>query len=162
MNTCLNCGKEVAQTEGRRARLYCSASCRQKKWQYDQREIKKLLLRHSPGFPVAAVEINGTIRKVKNKALPAPKSEKPADAKEKKQEVTNGLKLGVKVPLSGNEQSVLKGTVSVGIDRESVEKQITAVKAEKIPENRSKSTMGIKSWNLDQKKRIQELENQLK
>lgn len=78
------------------------------------------------------------------KAKSAPKSEKPADTKENKQD-------GVKEAENG-----------LNADREVVEKQIAAVRAEKIPENRSKTSLGIKSWNLDQKKRIQELENQLK
>ena len=42
-----------------------------------------------------------------------------------------------------------------------IEAMIAAIKAEKIPEHRAKTTMGRKSWELDQKKRVQELQQQL-
>jgi len=32
MNNCLNCGKEITQTEGKRPRKTCSDGCRQKLW----------------------------------------------------------------------------------------------------------------------------------
>lgn len=48
------------------------------------------------------------------------------------------------------------------IKREEILEQIKAIRAEKIPELRNKSVLGQKSWASDQKKRIQELENQLK
>lgn len=39
MANCLNCGKEVAQTPGRRPRQYCDDNCRQKKWQADHKKV---------------------------------------------------------------------------------------------------------------------------
>lgn len=39
---CEKCGKPVEQTEGRKAKKYCSDKCRQDKWQADQRAIREL------------------------------------------------------------------------------------------------------------------------
>ena len=52
-------------------------------------------------------------------------------------------------------QEASKGNAKLGI-----EAMIAAIKAEKIPTQRD-TPMGRKSWALDQKKRIQELEKQL-
>jgi hypothetical protein len=35
---CLNCGKKVKQTKGKRVKQYCNAECRQKHWQKKNRE----------------------------------------------------------------------------------------------------------------------------
>lgn len=45
---------------------------------------------------------------------------------------------------------------------EVIQKEIEAIKAEKCPEHRSKTSIGRKSWELDQKRRIEELEGKLK
>jgi hypothetical protein len=42
-----------------------------------------------------------------------------------------------------------------------IEEQIKAIKAEKVPSQRD-TPMGRKSWAIDQRKRIQELENKIK
>ncbi len=38
---CLECGKEIAQTTGKRARIFCNSTCRSNYWQKKKRESKK-------------------------------------------------------------------------------------------------------------------------
>lgn len=38
---CKNCGKDVPQTAGKRAKLYCSISCRSAHWQKQKRAAKE-------------------------------------------------------------------------------------------------------------------------
>ncbi|HEY5391437.1 MAG TPA: hypothetical protein VIJ57_04940 [Hanamia sp.] len=40
MNKCLNCGKEVKQTPGKKERKYCDDKCKQKHWQKMKAEKK--------------------------------------------------------------------------------------------------------------------------
>jgi hypothetical protein len=46
-------------------------------------------------------------------------------------------------------------------ENEDIKRQIAAIKAEKIPEHRNKSSFGRKSWEIEQKNRIEELQKQL-
>lgn len=55
LKKCLNCAKEVPQTEGRRERKFCSEACRQKKWQETQRQLRKAI--NGPHSPTAAAVI---------------------------------------------------------------------------------------------------------
>lgn len=85
---CKECGEPVPQTKGKRPKEYCSVACRSNNWQKrqrEQRESNKIL--------------NGVVKSpvvVKNKAIPAPKSEKAADTTQKKQEVVKKDKIAVK------------------------------------------------------------------
>ena len=47
-------------------------------------------------------------------------------------------------------------------ENEDILAQIKAIREEKIPELRNRTALGQRSWALDQKKRIQELESKLK
>lgn len=49
---CNNCGKLVEQTPGRRLKKFCSAKCRQEKWQKDQRELRAHVKELGTGYLV--------------------------------------------------------------------------------------------------------------
>lgn len=63
-------------------------------------------------------------------------------------------------PPEPRDLSKVKGIADPILVKETIEREITDIKAEKIPATRD-TPMGRKSWALDQKKRIQELEKQL-
>ena len=50
----------------------------------------------------------------------------------------------------------------VNLDNSMIQDQIKAIKLEKIPPDRNKSHIGRTSWATDQRKRIEELQSQLK
>lgn len=125
---CLNCGKPVKQTPGKRTKTYCDANCRQKHWLKKSKEANPS--KRGPGRPKKTSVIQLDIREIDNV-------------------VTEwaGLTVVVKEPIITDNTDVLK--------------QISAIKAEKIPSHRD-TLYGRKSWAADQKKRIQELEAKLK
>lgn len=47
------------------------------------------------------------------------------------------------------------------LDEQELKKQIEAIRAEKIPEHRNRSTLGKKSWEAEQKQRILEIQEQI-
>lgn len=130
---CLNCGKPVKQTEGKRAKNYCDPACRQKHW---QKNNKKSAIR-GPGRP----------KKTPIVVPPNPKDNALINAARGRD--SNGVNMD-ETRLSEKEAS-----------RELIEDQIKDIKAEKIPPNRD-TALGRRSWAIDQKKRIQELENAIK
>lgn len=88
--SCKECGKPVPQTKGKRTKEYCSIACRSNNWQKRKRNIT--------GFsPV-----------VKNKAISAPKSEKPADT-----------------PISDKEVRKLAKNASKGVNKKSAYQSAT-------------------------------------
>ena len=45
MNNCLNCGKELTQTPGKKEKKYCDAKCKQKHWhklKADKKDLVKI------------------------------------------------------------------------------------------------------------------------
>src|SRR5665213_4064201 len=78
MNECLNCGKEVRQTPGKRERKYCDDVCKQKHWQkqkaekndtvkISRKEYEQLLNNSYSGLPVVKdIEKKLRIDTVKN------------------------------------------------------------------------------------------------
>lgn len=69
---------------------------------------------------------------------------------------------GETIPLPNNVDPIFGTMAAPDLAKREIERQIKAIKEEKCPEYRAKTTMGKKSWEMDQKKRIEELENQLK
>jgi hypothetical protein len=130
---CLNCGKEVKQTPGKRAKAYCDPNCRQRHWLKNNKKKSG----RGPGRPKKTPLIDPS----------SPRDNPLINAARGRD--SNGINMD-EVRLAEKEAS-----------REFIEDQIKDIKAEKIPPQRD-TTMGRKSWALDQKKRIQELENQLK
>jgi len=47
------------------------------------------------------------------------------------------------------------------LDEQELKKKIEAIRAEKIPEHRNRSTLGKKSWEAEQKQRILEIQEQI-
>lgn len=133
---CLNCKLEVGQTEGKRPKLYCSQKCRIEYFRKKKAAEKPKGKRGRPPKAIDPVEIQAKIAAVKESLKGLPILHGPM--KEKLTEISKeNAKLAVQAAIS-------------------------LVRAEKIPAERDKSTIGRKSWALDQKKRIQELENKLK
>lgn len=136
MGNCLRCKKEIEANTGRRPRKYCSDNCRQRDYQEKKKEN----------------QINITLRELKQEKKPS----KEAIAAASISAHSLGYILSkIKDPLTETREIPEESSNSI------IKEAIAAIKAEKIPEYRSKTTMGRKSWELDQKKRIQELENQL-
>jgi hypothetical protein len=77
-----------------------------------------------------------------------------------KKEVVEVKETEPQTAVSGLMDEVLK-EASINNAKLGIEAMIAAIKAEKIPAHRDTSN-GRKAWVFDQKKRIQELENQLK
>jgi hypothetical protein len=132
---CLECGKKVPQTPGKRKKEYCGPTCRTKFWKKKRDAGKEKKSRGRPKR-VAVVE---------NKPVSRPETEK---AVQPTQVIEGPIKEVLK---QASEENAKLG----------IEAMIAVIKAEKIPSHRDTSN-GRKSWAFDQKKRIQELENQLK
>lgn len=133
---CLNCKKPVPQTPKKRSRLYCSEKCR----------VQFFRANASDGKPKRG---RGRPRKIDAGVIQAEIRE-------------------VKTQLAGRGMPILKGPMKEVLQEASIENaklgieaMINAIKAEKIPKERD-TALGRKSWILDQKKRIQELENKIK
>lgn len=60
-----------------------------------------------------------------------------------------------------NTPAEVKKEVSDNMDNQEILAQIAAIRAEKIPELRN-TTLGRKSWNIEQEKKIAELKSKLK
>jgi hypothetical protein len=138
---CLNCKIEVSQSKGKRAKLYCSEKCRIEYFRKKKGEGKP---KRGPGRPrkvnlaALAIEVEKETEKRSNPFINAARGR---DA-------------------NGVNQDEADLAQKEGL-REDIEEQIKVIKAEKIPDNRN-TFLGRKSWILDQKKRIEELQTQLK
>jgi hypothetical protein len=104
--------------------------------------------------------MEGTITSASNKFIPM---ELPAEIAPKTKSTSIKALTKPTNDLKPHEQA--KSNYSINTeqgDELTILEQIKAIKAEKCPELRAKTPLGKKSWELDQKKRIQELEKQLK
>lgn len=140
---CLNCNIIISQTPGKRPKLYCSSKCR----------IEYCRKKKTEGKPK-----RGRGRPKKTQQLPPNAVQIPSN--EKGLPSFSGVKFEEIFPKSKPIKEVLKEG-SDTIAKAGIEAAIAAIKAEKIPEHRNKSSLGRKSWESDQRKRIQELEKQL-
>ena len=94
-----------------------------------------------------------------NKSVP-PEGKKefpPSDAEVKAKTAEKNKKSEAKVAPPSDEEIKLAAAEA---NRKEIQNKIANIKAEKIPKERD-TTIGRKSWALDQKKRIQELEAKL-
>jgi len=128
---CQNCGKQLTKTPGKRAKTFCSTTCRSGFWQKQKR--RKNGQSKKPGRPKKEPVISIDVAEIPTEVYNRP-----------------GM---VVVKPSGKQ-------VDAAIENDLIISKIASIKAEKIPPQRD-TTMGRKSWALDQKKRIQELEKQL-
>lgn len=135
---CLECGKELIQTPGKRPKQFCNVTCRSNYWQKKNRAEKE---RGKPGRP-------------KNTPIVTPPPERDnALINAARGRDSNGINMD-EVAVANRAQKKSRGGAGDILQR------IDAIRAEKIPADRNTSN-GRKSWAFDQKKRIQELENQL-
>jgi hypothetical protein len=132
---CLNCNSQLEQSEGKRSKVFCDSTCRSNYWQRSEALEKQ---------GKNAEEIVAYL--AKNFATKRPKKLK------------NFHKVIAETP-----QEVVEYVKEVMDDQENedIKRQIAAIKAEKIPEHRNKSSFGRKSWEMEQKNRIEELQKQL-
>ncbi len=150
---CLNCHKVVDPPKKGKKKVYCNVTCRSNHWQKEQRKLAKL---HRPE-KVNIVWANEEKTKVAfepnengryNYFIP---TQQPID------------KFGA-MPLP---QDYIFPK-NIGIDKikaqypiHEIEKQIQAIRDEKIPKERD-TRLGRFSWQADQEKRIKELQSKLK
>jgi|ERR1700743_490699 len=180
---CLNCKNPVEQTKGKRSRLYCSDKCRVNFYRINASEG---IPKRGRGRPkkidkgVIQAEIKAVKAQVINRSdsnfmggLPERDNAlidaaRGRDSNEiNMDEVRFAKKEAKKQGLI--EESCLNEPIKYVLEESSkesaklgIEAMIAAIKSEKIPEHRAKTTMGRKSWEFDQKKKIQELETELK
>lgn len=135
-NKCMGCDNLVPQTESKKAKLYCSSTCRQKVWQDKRREELRIFRKMSKSTAlVAQVKEAAEYRK-----SPLVNAARGRDA--------NGI---------NQDEALLSEKEATN---EEIYEQIKAIRAEKIPTERDTSG-GRKSWNFDQNKRIQQLKSKL-
>lgn len=142
MDKCLNCGKPLAHIPGRRKKKYCNENCKVQlyyKNNPDKRPHKKAKVRE-------------------DKPLKFPQPHKRPKETQDLKELDRLIEYAPAIEESYN------GPENSAVDqlrREEIMSQIEAIKAEKIPPERNKSTVGRQSWAYDQKRRVEELQKQL-
>lgn len=70
------------------------------------------------------------------------------------------IKTKEKTTAKDGEDSKIEMAESQPIDKDTIEKQISSIKDEKIPKHRD-TPLGRKSWAIEQKKRIEDLQNKM-
>jgi endogenous inhibitor of DNA gyrase (YacG/DUF329 family) len=169
MKNCLNCNNPVKQIEGKRQRKYCSDSCRQVHWQKNKKKIPihkskciELPQEYRDFTNIGLLNTDGTIEVLGRKTAngiewvnPKVMHDVPAWAK-----TFVYISKEVNLNSDNKEQSAPCEDLANKMSNEEIEKQIEAIKAEKIPSHITTS-MGKKSWNFDQQKKINELKNKL-
>lgn len=145
MKNCLHCAKELKHVPGRKEKSFCDVNCRNKHFYAKRKELikkglsaEKEILKASPMTPEQSVALHNA---------------------ENKDQFTQIHE----IPLNKVKELYVDQTASYEAlaKNEDIQKQIEAIKSEKCPKERD-TPMGRKSWQLDQAKRIKELENQLK
>ena len=131
---CMECGEEMEQRQTGRPKRFCSVSCRSNFWQKEKRKEAELY------------------RALKTTDTP----EMKAVRKQTADDLMNYGRAITKTTTATTER------LEPSIENVEILAQIKAIRDEKIPDLRNKSAMGQKSWAIDQKKRIQELESKLK
>jgi hypothetical protein len=129
---CLNCQKAVKQTPGKRPKLYCSPKC---KAEYFKKRQPVDPNKRGPGRPKKEEKVDAP--------TPPEGDDRPKETSSIQDE-----------PQKWNEPSQQE-------INNSIREQIKSIKEEKIPGVRD-TVLGRKSWAIEQKKRIQELEAKLK
>ena len=138
---CLNCGESLVDQSRRNNRVFCNTTCRSNYWQKSNRlekqgksveEIIKLLaVKKKPKVVHLTPDNKHEFDFLKERA-----KDIPQETKDKVHRMMNELEV------------------------EGIKKQIEAIRAEKIPAHRNTS-MGKRSWEIEQKNRIAELQKQL-
>lgn len=177
-NNCLNCNSPVKQIEGKRQRKYCSDSCRQVYWQKSKKKIpvhKSKCIELPPEYydfkSIGVLDVDGSVKvlgTITDKGVEWSEiSDVPPNwVKEyfKKHPeylvATKAIKTLIIDEIEQSKGEIHKHVPENSISNEDIEKQIKAIKAEKIPSHITTS-MGKKAWNFDQQKRINELKNKL-
>lgn len=150
MKNCLRCTKPLVHVPGRKEKSFCDVNCRNKYF-YAQRkkqieDAKALLVSLPPDYveikKVAILTKEGELKPI----FPGPRK------KPKNQE-----NLELDVNSLPSEKTSYDGP---RIDEADIREQIKNIKSEKVPKERD-TLWGKKSWQIEQDKRVQELENQL-
>lgn len=136
MENCLQCFKELIHVPGRKQKSFCNVNCRNKYF-YAKRKQEVALAKATLSLPPLIG--NGSKAAI---AL--------HNAENEDQFTTTHL-----IPKSQLE--ALNTPKKEAVD---IQNRIDAIRAEKIPKERDTS-MGRKAWQLDQHKRIQELQQKL-
>lgn len=178
---CLNCNKEVKQTEGKRQRKYCDDACKQIHWKktnkkepkYVQYKTFKELL---DKFNSITEERNGEPRyesdttRNRNTANlnPSKQKDNKTQGKEVKKEnkateTTNepiAKVLGIYIPDGNGKMDFIEPKLS-DADRKEITQQIAETKAELKSPPKS-PIIGLRMWTKIREDKIKELENKLK
>lgn len=131
MSTCLNCPKEITQTEGKRSRKFCSDSCRQQYWVKSKKA--KPLLEEGKLYSYVGGQLIEFVKPNKDAYDGA---------------IINRFVL---------EEPIMQSTKVLNVH---ISHQIAEIRAEKIPAHRNTS-IGKKSWEIEQLNRIGELKKQI-
>jgi hypothetical protein len=145
---CLNCGKKLIHTKGRRPKKYCGAKCRMKYLSQHQRQFVQ-----RSTYDALVVE-NEQLRTQIEELLAAGKDGRPKKGPNKA--ILANDHLTPPVPPKEEETPNLPPKNQSG----DILAQIKAIRAEKVPDHQN-TALGRKSWKLEQDRRIKELENQL-
>jgi hypothetical protein len=70
---CLECKKDLEQTQGKRAKQFCNSTCRSNYWQKENRKLKS-----EPKVNIK--DLTKNTHEASNKPQPAPKPEKAASS----------------------------------------------------------------------------------
>lgn len=151
MKDCLHCSKPLVHVPGRKEKSFCDVNCRNKYF-YAQRkkqiETAKSMLADLPSDYIMPKKIGVLTKDGEVKPLTLPKPNK---------------KPKIQPPAVSDEVVSPAGPEACDrpeIDEEAIRAQIKAINAEKCPEHRNTS-IGKKSWEMEQKKRIEALKQQL-
>lgn len=96
-NKCMGCDNLVPQTEGKKAKLYCSSICRQKVWQDKRREELRIFRETSKQNPLPAgyvriKNVKAVTKDGKEVSLSKPKDINPSEIQAKISEVKERIK----------------------------------------------------------------------
>lgn len=139
MEKCIQCSKELHHVPGRKEKSFCDVNCRNK---YFYAKRKKEI----EDAKVAFINLPSDYEEVKKIGILT----KDGEIKPLKVKKQGSPKNACDVP----EQIIQQP------EKEAILAQISAIKAEKCPDHRNTS-LGRKSWQIEQDKRIQELQNKL-
>lgn len=164
MEKCLQCSKELKHVPGRKQKSFCDVNCRNKYF-YAKRKQEVELAK------AALVSLPADYVNIKKVAILTEKGEGkpllPKPPKKPKKPTRENLNELVEFHQKANTEAYDAPPLPKNIidelkpDNLAIQLQIDAIKKEVCPKERD-TPMGRKSWQMDQHKRIQELQNKLK
>lgn len=158
MEKCLQCSKELKHVPGRKQKSFCDVNCRNKYFYAKRKQEIALAKAILPSPPVI---VNGPEFSVPH-PITGPKAAVAlhnAENKGQSTEIHNTAKKKADELLKPVAPSGFEAAISEAAQKQ-IREDIARIKAERCPPERD-TPIGRKSWQIDQQKRIKELQDKL-